>query len=83
VVKQEKMMANETENPNLRSFEKHRRDLRAECEAEQLQIWQELMAESRSCQRTWGMGFPVISTELLRKYWEKATGFLPPTRNKS
>lgn len=42
------------------------------------QIWRELMEEAKACKRTWGMGFPVISTCLLRKYWQKATGWLPP-----
>ena len=40
-------------------------------------IWARLAKEAKSCQRTWGMGFPVISTSLLREYWHEATGFLP------
>ena len=42
------------------------------------ELWSELMAEAKDCRRTWGMGFPVISTFLLRKYWAKITGWLPP-----
>ena len=31
----------------------------------------ELRKEGRSCQQTWGMGFPVISLKLLEKHWAK------------
>jgi hypothetical protein len=43
-------------------------------------IWANLEQEAISCQRTWGMGFPVISLELLRKYWHEATGHEPAER---
>lgn len=45
-------------------------------------LWLRLMQEAKHCQRNWGMGFPVISTELLRKYWHEATGFMPPERTR-
>lgn len=32
----------------------------------------ELRKEARSCQHTWGMGFPVISLKLLEPFWQKA-----------
>ena len=30
--------------------------------------WQEVLKTARSCQKTWGMGFPVISITLLEPY---------------
>ena len=41
-------------------------------------VWEQLMKEAKSCRRVWGMGFPVISTFLLRKYWKRVTGYEPP-----
>lgn len=40
--------------------------------------WWAMMKEAKECRKTWGMGFPVISTFLLRKYWHKVTGWMPP-----
>jgi hypothetical protein len=40
--------------------------------------WWRMMEEAQSCRRKWGIGFPVISTFLLRKFWKEATGYLPP-----
>lgn len=41
-------------------------------------IWNDMMKEAKDCRRTWGMGFPVISMFLLRKYWKRATRWMPP-----
>lgn len=49
-------------------------------EKTQAALWRELMVEAQECRRIWGLGFPVISTHLLRKYWQKATGYLPPEK---
>jgi len=43
--------------------------------------WNDAMIEARRCKFTWGMGFPVISMYLLRKFWHKATGWMPPETN--
>lgn len=32
------------------------------------QVWRELEAKAKACQRTWGLGFPVISVALLRPF---------------
>jgi hypothetical protein len=40
-------------------------------------VWNAVMAEAAQCRRTWGMGFPVISLELLKPFWERATGPRP------
>jgi hypothetical protein len=40
-------------------------------------VWAELSKKAKECQRSWGMGFPVISLHLLRKYWFRATGHAP------
>lgn len=41
-------------------------------------IWKDMMKEAKDCRRTWGIGFPVLSMYLLRKYWHRVTGWLPP-----
>lgn len=43
------------------------------------EIWQQIEREAKSCQRTWGMGFPVISTVILAPLFERATGWKPPS----
>lgn len=43
-------------------------------------VWKAMLVTAKECRRTWGMGFPVISTELLRKYWAEATGYYPPEK---
>ena len=40
-------------------------------------VWKDIVAESRKCRASWGIGFPVISAELLRKYIHRMTGGLP------
>lgn len=38
----------------------------SECDMDQ-ETWDEIVRVAKDCQRTWGMGFPVISTYLLSK----------------
>lgn len=43
------------------------------------EVWQQIERAARDCQRTWGMGFPVISTALLAPLFEQATAWKPPS----
>lgn len=42
--------------------------------------WVEIERVARECQRTWGMGFPVISTHLLRQILDGQKPDRPPSR---
>lgn len=34
-------------------------------------VWGEIEAQAKSCQKTWGMGFPVISLAILKPMWDR------------